>query len=178
MSTIQTTESLAVKIESLEQTDRRLGSDVHNLRSDMNTGFQQLNANIQQLASKMDANQHTSWSSIAAWVAVSVSIVTVVGTIGISPIYDRIGKLENFAEKDGITTAVESRLQSLRETLDAYQKNTAETRSILIGNITERIDRIDYYGTARSRIYNIPELPGGEPQSAPHPEISKGARDR
>lgn len=176
LPTPHTNESLAVKIESLEQQDRRLDSNVHELRADMHSGFQQINATMLALGSKIDASQRTSWATIASWIAVSVSIFTVIGAIGVFPIMDRITKLETFADKDGLTTAVESRFDSLEHRLDAYQQNTAEVRRIMVDNIIERIDRIDYYGTARMRQYMLEGAVSRDDMGAPHPEVSKGLR--
>lgn len=62
------------------------GKDIVDLRSNMNTGFQTVNASISQLSNELRGNSKTQWPVIWAAIGVSFSVLGGVGAMAYFPI--------------------------------------------------------------------------------------------
>lgn len=70
------------------------GKDIIDLRSNMNTGFQGVNANLAALSNELRSNSKTQWPAIWAALSVGVAILTGLGFMALQPIKDNTARLE------------------------------------------------------------------------------------
>ncbi|RVG83261.1 hypothetical protein CN177_16710 [Sinorhizobium meliloti] len=70
------------------------GKDIIDLRSNMNTGFQGVNANLAALSNELRSNSKTQWPAIWAALSVGVAILTGLGFMALQPIKDNTVRLE------------------------------------------------------------------------------------
>ncbi|MDW9726291.1 hypothetical protein GOB91_29015 [Sinorhizobium meliloti] len=71
------------------------GKDIIDLRSNMNTGFQGVNANLAALSNELRSNSRTQWPAIWAALSVGVAILTGLGFMALQPIKENTLRLEN-----------------------------------------------------------------------------------
>lgn len=71
------------------------GKDIIDLRSNMNTGFQGVNANLATLSNELRSNSRTQWPAIWAALSVGVAILTGLGFMALQPIKENTLRLEN-----------------------------------------------------------------------------------
>ena len=92
------------------------------------------------------------------WQSLSVMLVAIgmVGTLVWYPIQHRLNRLEEHSEKEGHPETVLLEVQNLREKMDVEQTYRDKIRDLENRNslnhrmwLEERVDRIDYYGSAR-----------------------------
>jgi uncharacterized protein YdaU (DUF1376 family) len=70
------------------------GKDIIDLRSNMNTGFQGVNANLATLSNELRNSSKTQWPAIWAALSVGVAILTGLGFMALQPIKDNSVRLE------------------------------------------------------------------------------------
>jgi hypothetical protein len=70
------------------------GKDIIDLRSNMNTGFQTVNAAIAGLSNELRNNSRTQWPVIWAALSVGVTILAGLGFMSLQPIKDNTARLE------------------------------------------------------------------------------------
>jgi hypothetical protein len=70
------------------------GKDLIDIRSNMNTGFQTVNAAIGTLSNELRSNSRTQWPVIWAALSVGVTILAGLGFMSLQPIKDNTAKLE------------------------------------------------------------------------------------
>jgi hypothetical protein len=70
------------------------GKDLIDIRSNMNTGFQTVNAAIGTLSNELRSNSRTQWPVIWAALSVGVTILAGLGFMSLQPIKDNTGRLE------------------------------------------------------------------------------------
>ncbi len=81
------------------------GKDIVDLRSNMNTGFQNVNANISALANDFRANGKTQWPIIIGFSSVTITILGGLGFLALQPIKDNISQIRQDAQTLSSTTA-------------------------------------------------------------------------
>ena len=74
------------------------GKDIVDLRSNMNTGFQSVNAAIGTLSNELRSNSRTQWPAIWAALSVGVAILTGLGFMALQPIKDSIVQIRDDAK--------------------------------------------------------------------------------
>lgn len=74
------------------------GKDIVDLRSNMNTGFQSVNAAIGTLSNELRSNSRTQWPAIWAALSVGVAILTGLGFMALQPIKDNIASIRDDAK--------------------------------------------------------------------------------
>lgn len=70
------------------------GKDIVDLRSNMNTGFQGVNANLNALSNELRSNSRTQWPVIWSAIGVGVVMLSGLGFMALQPIKDNNGRLE------------------------------------------------------------------------------------
>lgn len=70
------------------------GSQLVDLRSNVNTGFQQINAQLTQLSGELRANDKTPWTVIWSAIGVSFAIIVAIGGLAYAPVTSGIGRVE------------------------------------------------------------------------------------
>lgn len=70
------------------------GKDIIDLRSNMNTGFQGVNANLAALSNELRNSGKTQWPVIWSAIGVGVVILSGLGFMALQPIKDNTGRLE------------------------------------------------------------------------------------
>lgn len=71
------------------------GKDIIDLRSNMNTGFQGVNANLATLSNELRNNSRTQWPVVWAALSVGVTILAGLGFMALQPIKDNTSRLED-----------------------------------------------------------------------------------
>lgn len=74
------------------------GKDIIDLRSNMNTGFQNVNANISALANDFRGAGKTQWPIIIGFCTVSITILGGLGYLALQPIKDNISQIREDAK--------------------------------------------------------------------------------
>lgn len=97
------------------------GKDIIDLRSNVNTGFRNVEASIKQLSDALAAGRQTPWPVIWSAVGVSFAIVVAIGGLVYAPITTGIERLET-------TIAVMSERMVTRQEMDWRQARSAEDR--------------------------------------------------
>lgn len=70
------------------------GKDIVDLRSNMNTGFQGVNANLAALSNELRSSGKTQWPVIWSAIGVGVVILSGLGFMALQPIKDNTARLE------------------------------------------------------------------------------------
>ncbi|WP_168286457.1 hypothetical protein [Rhizobium laguerreae] len=70
------------------------GKDIVDLRSNMNTGFQGVNANLHALSNELRSSGKTQWPVIWSAIGVGVVILSGLGFMALQPIKDNTARLE------------------------------------------------------------------------------------
>ena len=81
------------------------GKDIVDLRSNMNTGFQNVNANISALANDFRATGKTQWPIIIGFCTVSITILGGLGYLALQPIKDNLTQIREDAKSLSSSTA-------------------------------------------------------------------------
>lgn len=81
------------------------GKDIVDLRSNMNTGFQGVNANLNALSNELRSNSRTQWPAIWAALSVGVAILTGLGFMALQPIKDSIATIREDAKSQASDTS-------------------------------------------------------------------------
>jgi hypothetical protein len=71
------------------------GKDIVDLRSNMNTGFQGVNANLAALSNELRSSGKTQWPVIWSAIGVGVVILSGLGFMALQPIKDNSGRMED-----------------------------------------------------------------------------------
>lgn len=71
------------------------GKDIIDLRSNMNTGFQGVNANLAALSNELRSSGKTHWPVIFAALSVVITILAGLGFLSLQPIKDNTARLED-----------------------------------------------------------------------------------
>ncbi|MDW9447220.1 hypothetical protein GOA58_05900 [Sinorhizobium meliloti] len=87
------------------------GKDIIDLRSNMNTGFQGVNANLAALSNELRSNSKTQWPAIWAALSVGVAILTGLGFMALQPIKDNTLRLENAILRVAETTVSQKEME-------------------------------------------------------------------
>lgn len=84
-----------LNVARLSERVENQGKDIMDLRSNMNSGFQGVNANITALSSELRSSSKTHWPAIWAALSVGMSILAGLGFLSLQPIKDNTNRLEN-----------------------------------------------------------------------------------
>ncbi|MBX5206673.1 hypothetical protein [Rhizobium sp. NZLR11] len=82
------------------------GKDLTDLRSNMNTGFQQVNANLNALSNELRTNGRTQWPVIWSAIAVGVGILSGLGFMALQPIKDNVAQVREDAKAEATATSL------------------------------------------------------------------------
>jgi hypothetical protein len=89
------------------------GKDIVDLRSNMNTGFQSVNASLSTLSHELRSNSKTQWPVIWAAIGVSFSVLGVVGAMAYFPI--REGQVEVKTDIRAVSTETKGAIATLAD---------------------------------------------------------------
>ncbi len=81
------------------------GKDLSDLRSNMNTGFQQLNAAINTLSNEVRGGSKTQWPIIIGFSSVTITILAGLGFLALQPIKDNIAQIREDAKVQTASTS-------------------------------------------------------------------------
>lgn len=87
------------------------GKDIVDLRSNMNTGFQNVNANISALANDFRATGKTQWPIIIGFCSVTITVLGGLGFLALQPIKDNIAQIREDAKI--LTTSTSTSIATL-----------------------------------------------------------------
>lgn len=118
------------------------GRDIVDLRSNMNTGFRNLESSIHSLSNELRGSSKTQWPVIWSAIGVSFAIIIAVGSQSLSPIKEALSEA-----KEDIRTSSSSAL-SVAAFVDF--KNTYENNRIVSRN-----ENIDKFNGVNGRVDNI-----------------------
>jgi hypothetical protein len=82
------------------------GKDIVDLRSNMNTGFQGVNANLATLSNELRTNGRTQWPVIWSAIAVGVGILSGLGFMALQPIKDNVAQVREDAKAEATATSL------------------------------------------------------------------------
>jgi hypothetical protein len=82
------------------------GKDIVDLRSNMNTGFQGVNANLATLSNELRTNGRTQWPVIWSAIAVGVGILSGLGFMALQPIKDSVSQIREDAKLESADTSL------------------------------------------------------------------------
>jgi heme exporter protein D len=120
------------------------GRDIVDLRSNMNTGFRNLESSIHSLSNELRGSSKTQWPVIWSAIGVSFAIILAVGSQSLSPIKEALSEA-----KEDIRSTSTSAL-SVAAFVDF--KNTYENNRIVSRN-----ENIDKFNGVNGRVDNIEE---------------------
>ncbi len=109
------------------------GKDIVDLRSNMNTGFQSVNAAIGTLSNELRSNSRTQWPVIWAAAGVCFAIIVALGSQALSPIKDAIGEAKTDIR---VTASNAMSVSAFTEFKNTYENNRVVSR-------TENIDKFN-----------------------------------
>lgn len=127
------------------------GKDIIDLRSNMNTGFSNIQAALTSLASELRGSTKTQWPVIWSAIGVSFAILLAVGSQALSPIRDSIADL-----KAGMSQTVsrqEMDWRSARGAEDRLRQDTAIS-DLRDGSVT----RLEWAERNRARDTEVADL--------------------
>lgn len=103
------------------------GKDIVDLRSNMNSGFQSINANLTALSNELRAGGKTQWPVIWSAIGVSFAIIVAIGGLAYAPITAATGRLESAlaAMSERMITREELEWRSARAAEDRGRQETA-----------------------------------------------------
>src|ERR1044072_5766357 len=87
-------DSLAQYARLSERVENQ-GKDIVDLRSNMNTGFQGVNANLNAISNELRNSGKTQWPVIWSAIGVGVVILSGLGFMALQPIKDNNARLED-----------------------------------------------------------------------------------
>lgn len=103
------------------------GKDIVDLRSNMNTGFQTINANLSALSHEIRAGSRTQWPVIWSAIGVSFAIIVAIGGLAYAPINANMSRVEQSLAAIGASTVP-------REEMDWRQARALEDRTRMEAN--------------------------------------------
>jgi hypothetical protein len=118
------------------------GKDIVDLRSNMNTGFQSVNASLASLSNELRSNSRTQWPVIWAAAGVCFAIIVALGSQALSPIKDSIAEtktdirdisavsLSVAAFTDFKSTYENNRIVSRNENIDKFNNLSASIETV------------------------------------------------
>ncbi len=138
------------------------GKDIIDLRSNMNTGFQGVNANLATLSNELRNSSKTQWPVVWAALSVGVTILAGLGFMALQPIKDNTLRLENAIVRVAETTVSQKEMEwrsargaeDRKRSEDAFNEIRANTvarnewsernsaRDNQIAEISRRIDEL------------------------------------
>lgn len=87
------------------------GKDIVDLRSNMNTGFQGVNANLAALSNELRSAGKTHWPVIFAALSVVITILAGLGFLSLQPIKDNTARLETALARMAETSVSQNEMQ-------------------------------------------------------------------
>ena len=87
------------------------GKDIIDLRSNMNTGFQGVNANLAALSNELRSAGKTHWPVIFAALSVVITILAGLGFLSLQPIKDNTARLETALARLAETTVSQNEME-------------------------------------------------------------------
>ncbi|UFS83221.1 hypothetical protein LPB79_13285 [Rhizobium sp. T136] len=87
------------------------GKDIIDLRSNMNTGFQGVNANLAALSNELRSSGKTQWPVIWSAIGVGVVILSGLGFMALQPIKDNSARLEDAMVRIGESTVSQKEME-------------------------------------------------------------------
>lgn len=87
------------------------GKDIVDLRSNMNTGFQGVNANLAALSNELRSAGKTHWPVIFAALSVVITILAGLGFLSLQPIKDNTARLETALARLAETTVSQNEME-------------------------------------------------------------------
>lgn len=106
------------------------GRDIVDLRSNMNTGFRNIEGAVNALATELRGSSKTQWPVIWSAVGVSFAILVAVGSQSLSPLKENLAKVES--AQAGLPMAYVSRTE-----MDWRTQRSQEDRARMDGNIMD-----------------------------------------
>ncbi|EJB02865.1 hypothetical protein Rleg9DRAFT_1679 [Rhizobium leguminosarum bv. trifolii WSM597] len=105
------------------------GKDIIDLRSNMNTGFQGVNANLAALSNELRSSGKTQWPVIWSAIGVGVVILSGLGFMALQPIKDNNSRLEDAMSRMAETAVTQKDLEyrSTRSSEDRKRSDDALT---------------------------------------------------
>lgn len=100
-----------LNVARLSERVENQGKDIMDLRSNMNSGFQGVNANITALSSELRSSSKTHWPAIWAALSVGMSILAGLGFLSLQPIKDNTNRLENAMVRLAETTVSQKEME-------------------------------------------------------------------
>lgn len=120
------------------------GKDIVDLRSNMNTGFQGVNANLAALSNELRSAGKTHWPVIFAALSVVITILAGLGFLSLQPIKDNTARLETALARLAETTVSQNEMEwrTARGTEDRARSDAMlkEIRSAQVPR--EELDRV------------------------------------
>lgn len=87
------------------------GKDIVDLRSNMNTGFQGVNANLAALSNELRSSSKTHWPVVFAALSVVITILAGLGFLSLQPIKDNTTRLETALARLAETTVSQNEME-------------------------------------------------------------------
>ncbi|WP_434733774.1 hypothetical protein NL154_05750 [Rhizobium sp. YTUHZ044] len=151
------------------------GKDIVDLRSNMNTGFQGVNANLAALSNELRSAGKTHWPVIFAALSVVITILAGLGFLSLQPIKDNTARLETALARLAETTVsqneMEWRTQRGAEDRKRQEESVNDLRATTVsrnewsernhardGEITELSRRIDELRQQVGGIYGATDV--------------------
>ncbi len=120
------------------------GKDIIDLRSNMNTGFQGVNANLAALSNELRSAGKTHWPVIFAALSVVITILAGLGFLSLQPIKDNTARLETALVRMAETSVTQQEMEwrTARGTEDRARSDAMlkEIRSAQVPR--EELDRV------------------------------------
>lgn len=144
------------------------GKDLVDIRSNMNTGFQGVNANLAALSNELRSSSKTQWPVVWAALSVGVTILAGLGFMALQPIKDNTSRLENAFVRmsESSVTQKEMEWRTARGTEDRSRIETAinDIRSSQVPRL--ELDRVfmgydQRFGDAQRQIDELKQAQGG-----------------
>lgn len=114
------------------------GKDIVDLRSNMNTGFQGVNANLAALSNELRSAGKTHWPVVFAALSVVITILAGLGFLSLQPIKDNTARLETALARLAETTVSQNEMEWRTQRGAEDRKRTDEAISDIRTNTVTR----------------------------------------
>jgi hypothetical protein len=114
------------------------GKDIVDLRSNMNTGFQGVNANLASLSNELRSAGKTHWPVVFAALSVVITILAGLGFLSLQPIKDNTARLETALARLAETTVSQNEMEWRTQRGAEDRKRTDEAISDIRTNTVTR----------------------------------------
>lgn len=131
------------------------GKDIVDLRSNMNTGFQSVNAAIGTLSNELRSNSKTQWPVIWAAAGVCFTVLVTIGTFFYSTLSKSQDRIEVSVSRVAENALSVSAFQDFRAT---YENNRVVSRNDYIdkfGQLTARIETVQKDQVPRAELERV-----------------------